>query len=389
VAGPSQGSSGRSRLLAALVVPMILLAGLTQWEVGSLGSVRRRDGDQPVDGAELPHLAFGSVTSEGAILFRVGQPVHVWAVDGEGATRWERDFTDGEYLACGPCPSVIVRHPDGAVTAIGPGGAPAAPPAALGSRLAITSSPVGVVLASVAIDGRVSYFVPTSAGLIESGISVGARLDQPLVAVTPALVGGAVTVMQASADALRQGEFEVLHITPERETKVSVALDPPTSRPLPCAVADAATVAYVLVSGGPGADGATRVVVSGEGVTPVDSTVTGVFDSCSVGPSGVVLANAANGENGDLRRTVVRLAWLGPGGLETGRATEQVEATTASVALDPRSSRAVVAGGPDRAVVLDGHARREIAAARAVAFDDRGGLWHADRDGRVRREELR
>ncbi len=371
-----------------LALPVLALAALTQWDVISLPPAGRVDAVDIADAPVSSRLAFGSVGAQGAIVFRVGQPVHAWAVDAAGHTRWERDFADGEYLACGPCPAAVVRHADGTVSAISATGDAAAPPSVLGPLLVRTSSPVGVVLASLASAGRVTFFAATSTGLIESGTSAGARLGQPLVAVTPAVDGGAVTIMQASADALAQGEFQLLHVSPIGETAETVALDPPTARPLPCQVTDGNTVAYFLAWGGPGADGTTRVVVHHTDAGPAfDATVRGVFDSCAVGPSGVVLANAANGEDGDLTRTVVRLVWLGPTGAVDAQATERVATITASVALDAGSRRAVVAGSGEAAVLVDGTSRLLLPPASAVAFDDCGGLWSADADGHVNRQE--
>lgn len=375
--------------MVALAVPLVGLALLTHQQVGSLVVAGRSDAVAGPD-ASGPRLAFGSVTADGAILFRVGQPVHARATTPDGVTTWERDFTSGEYLVCGPCPGAVIRHDDGTVSAIEAGGAPVAPPPQLGPHLLSTTSPVGVVLAAAEASGhpagQVTFFTPTSTGLVESGASARARLDQPLVAVTPAWDGSAVTIMQASADALHQGEFELVHVTPTGQSAETVALDPPGSRPLPCAVADGSTVAYLLVGGGLGADGSTRVVVRRDGAPPIDTTVPGAFDRCAAGPAGVVMASAANGEDGDLSRTVVRERWLAADGTAVAEATESIDATTASVALDPPRLRVAVAGGNSGVVVADGHRRVVSTPARAVAFDDRGGLWRADASERVSRE---
>jgi len=177
-------------------------------------------------------------------------------------------------------------------------------------------------------------------------------------------------------------------VTPAGETDEVVALDPPTARPLPCQVAGADTVAYLLSWGGPGVDGFTRVVVRHlPGASPIDVTVRGIFDSCAVGPSGVVLASAANGEDGDLTATVVRLLWIGPSGAVDAQVTERAATITASVALDASSRRAAVAGGDEPVVLVGSTSRTLLPPARAVAFDDRGGLWAAAGDGRVTRTE--
>ena len=386
----SAGSSpriGRVGLLAWLVVPVLVLSGLTQWQVHQVDQGSAGAADPSADVVPLARLSFGSVTRGGAILFTVAQPVHVRSMAADGLVQWQRDLSDGDYVTCGPCPAAVIARPDGSSRTVAGDGTEGPAPALLGDHLVATTSLVGVVLAAGRADGSVDFYTPTSAGLVPDGSASDAGLDRVLVVVTAADRGGAVTIMRTSADPLRQGEFEVEHVTPTGTHTATVPLDATGSRPRPCAVADAEIVAYVQLDPGPTADGTTHVVADRDGHRLVDARVPGTFDSCAVGPDGAVLSTTANGADGDLTRTRVDVAWVDLGGAVRATATEQVVATSASVALDAATGRVAIAGGPGPAVVVDPSARHERPSALAAAFDDTGGIWWAQSESHVTRED--
>jgi hypothetical protein len=202
--------------------------------------------------------------------------------------------------------------------------------------------------------GAVEFLIPTSDGLVGAGSLSDARLDQPLVVVTPASRGRAVTVMRASSDPLRQAEFEVVHVTPAGASARTVELDGPGARPFPCAVADDATVAYLQQLTGPTADGSTHLVVRTDDGAGSEATVAGTFDNCAAGPDGAVLASAVTGADGDPAHTEVHLVWLGPSLEVRATTSEPVAGARAVVALDAPTRRVAVAGGRGPALVLDG-----------------------------------
>jgi len=208
-----------------------------------------------------------------------------------------------------------------------------------------------------------------------------------MVVVTPAQRGGAVTILRVTADPLRQGEFEVEYVTPAGSTTLTVPLDTPGARPMPCTAVDDHDIAYLQLTPGPTADGTTHVVARRDGSVVLDAAVPGSFDGCTVGPDGAVLTASANGADGDLSRTRVEVRWVGPGGQVESAVAEQVLATSASVAVDAATGRVAVAGGTGPAVVVDRRGgRAERAPARAAAFDDLGGLWWAQAFASVNRE---
>ncbi len=326
-------------------------------------------------------------------MFRLGEPVHAWAVDAAGTPRWQRDLDPGDALACGPCPAAVLSHADGSAAMVGADGSPAPPPAPVAGGLIRARSVTGVVLAASRSDGAVEFFIPSTDGLVTAGRLADARLDQPLIVVTPASRARAVTILRASGDPLRQAEFEVVHVTPAGSGIRTVALDEPGARPFPCAVADDVTVAYLQQLTGPTAAGSTHLVVAAGGPTPadggeagVDATLTGAFDACGVGPGGAVLASAVTGADGHPDHTVVDVVWLGPSLEVRATTSEPVSGARASVAVDPASLRVAVGGGTGPAVVLDGSSRLERPPAAAVAFDDHGGLWSVDVDAHVTHE---
>lgn len=378
---------GRLGLLSWFVVPALLLAGLTQVQVALVpppGVTDAQPGPEPPAGR---HLSFGSVTRQGAIVFEVGQPVHVRSFGADGSVRWQRDLVDGEYITCGPCPGAVLVEPDGTPRTIAADGALGPGPTELGGHVVQTTSLTGVVLAAARVDGPVDFYTPTSAGLVPAGRADDAGLDRSLVVVTPADRGGAVTILRQSADPLRQGEFEVEHIDPAGTHTETVALDTPAARPRPCAVADADVVAYVQLEPGPTADGTTHVVAERGGRSVLDARVAGLFDSCAIGGAGAVLTAAANGADGDLSRTRVDIAWVGLDGSVRASTSEQVEGTSASVAVDADRARVAIAGGTGPAVVVEPSGRQPRSPALAVAFDDAGGLWWADAPDHVTRSE--
>jgi len=384
-------SSGRLASLGpavALVTACLALAGLTQvqraWS--SPGPAVATADPAVGDGGAAVRLSFGSVTSQGALLFEVRSPAHLRSFDAAGAPHWQRDLDDGQYITCGPCPAAILRQADGRALALTVDGSETSPPVALVDLVATTSL-AGTVLATRQADGSVTFFTPTSAGLVAAGQASDAGLDRSLVVVTPARRGGAVTVMRASADPLRQGEFEIEHVTPAGAHTETVALDGPQSRPQPCALDDAGTVAYEQLGPGPTADGVTHVVARLADGHRVDAQVTGTFDTCVAGAAGVVLTATANGADGDLTHSEVDVVWIDPSGSVRSSTSEQVQATTASVAVDGATGRVAVAGGSGPAVVLTSDRRTERPSARAVAFDDQGGWWWATDADHVRREE--
>jgi hypothetical protein len=305
----------------------------------------------------------------------------------DGSVQWQRDLIDGDYVTCGPCPAAILAQPDGSSRTVTAAGIEGPGPALLGDHLIATTSLSGVVLAAGRADGWVEFYTPTSAGLVPAGSASDAGLDRPLVVVTAADGGGAVTIMRTSADPLRQGEFEVEHISPAGTHTITVPLDAPGSRPRPCTVADARTVAYGQIDPGPTADGTTHVVADRDGHPFLDARIPGTFDSCAVGAQGAVLIASANGADGDLTRTRVDVCWVGPAGDVRATASEQVVATSASVAVDAATGRVAIAGGPEAAVVVDPLGRHERPTALAVAFDDTGGLWWAQSESHVTRED--
>src|SRR5690349_12524080 len=179
------------------------------------------------DPSAAPPFAFGSATSHGAVVFRLGEPVHLWSVDAAGVARWQRDLGPGEAVACDPCPAALVEQADGRGVGVAADGSPAPAAAGLADGLVPVRSVAGVVIAASRPDGAAELFTPTSDGLVPVGTLADARLDQPLLVATPASRGRAVTVLRASADPLRQAEFEVVHVTPDGTDTRTVALDEP------------------------------------------------------------------------------------------------------------------------------------------------------------------
>jgi len=389
---PARRPVGRLGLVVLLALGVVALAVMTQAEAADRAgpstdpAASDPSTDTAADASAPRPLAFGSVTSQGAIVFRLGEPVHAWSVDAAGDVRWQRDLARGDYLVCGPCPGAIVKQADGRAVAIDADGRPTDPPIGLAEGLVDTTSLTGVVLASTRPDHRTEFVVPTSAGLIAAGSLVDARLDQSLVVVTPATDGRAVTVMRTAADPLRQAEFEVVHVTSAGAHVVTVALDEPGARPLPCAVADVDSVAYLQQHQGPTSAGSTHVVRRTDDGPATEATVAGAFDACAAGPDGVVLATAVTGADGDPTRTLVDLVWLDASLSAISHTTEPVAGPSASVAIDARSGRVAVAGGTGPSSLLDATSRVERPSAAAVAFDDQGGLWSVDVDLRVHHE---
>ena len=390
---PTRRSRGRLGPIVPLVLGVVALAAMTHAQgldqagptssaSSSSAPADAADGDTAAPAA----FAFGSTSALGAIVFRLGEPVHLWSVAADGTPRWQRDLQPGEAVACGPCPAALLEQADGRGTWVAEDGSPTPAPAPLAEGLRPLRSVAGVVVAAARADGVAELFVPSTDGLRSVGALPDARLDQPLLVATPATRGRAVTLLRASADPLRQAEFDVVHLTPEGSDIRTVALDEPGARPFPCALADDATVAYLQQLAGPTADGATHLVVRRGSSEPVEATVPGTFDTCGAGPAGTVLATAVTGADGDPRRTVVDIVWLGPSLSVRATASEVLIGLRASVAVDAPSGRVAVAGGSGPAVVLDGSSRIERAPAAAVAFDDRGGLWAVDQDARVTHE---
>ncbi|MGZ4729092.1 MAG: hypothetical protein ACXWB2_15335 [Acidimicrobiales bacterium] len=388
---PARRSVGRLGPVVLLVLGVLALAVMTHAQAldraGPADPADASDSSDAAGPADAPAaFAFGSTTAEGAIVFRLGRSVHAWAVDAGGAPRWQRDLDPGDAVACGPCPEAVVSHADGSAARVAPDGSVGPPPGAVAGGLIPTRSLTGVVLSVARGPGAVEFLVPTSDGLVGAGTLDDARLDQPLIVVTPAARGRAVTVLRASSDPLRQAEFEVVHVTPLGSSTRTVDLDEPGARPFPCAVADGTTVAYLQQLTGPTASGSTHLVVRADEGAGVEATVAGTFDSCAAGPDGAVLVSAVTGADGDPTRTVVEIVWLGPSLEVRATTSEPIASARASVAIDPPSLRVAVAGGPGPLVVLDGGTRVERAPAAAVAFDDRGGLWAVDADARVTHE---
>jgi len=388
---PARRSAGRLGPIVALVLGVLALAVMTHAQALDRAGPPDPDPASPATTgpAGPPAYAFGSVTAAGAVVFALGEPVHAWAVDADGTSRWSRDLAAGDALACGPCPEAVLAHADGRVELVGPDGSLAPPPDVVAGGVVPARSLTGVVLAASRTGGAVEFLIPTSDGLVGAGSLSDARLDQPLVVVTPASRGRAVTVMRASSDPLRQAEFEVVHVTPAGASARTVELDGPGARPFPCAVADDATVAYLQQLTGPTADGSTHLVVRTDDGAGSEATVAGTFDTCAAGPDGAVLASAVTGADGDPAHTEVHLVWLGPSLEVRATTSEPVAGARAVVALDAPTRRVAVAGGRGPAVVLDGATRFEHRAAAAVAFDDRGGLWWVDGDARVTHEVAR
>jgi hypothetical protein len=218
---------GRLGLLVWLVVPALALATLTQWQVHRVEPAPSGSTDPGADVSPTPRLSFGSVTRQGAIQFEVAQPVHLRSMGADGSVHWQRDLADGEYITCGPCPSAVLAQPDGSARTLAADGSESPGPAQLGDRLIATTSLSGVVLAAGRPDGSVDFYTLTSAGLVPAGSASDAGLDQSLVVVTPADAGGAVTILRASADPLRQGEFVVEHVNPAGSSTTTVPLDSP------------------------------------------------------------------------------------------------------------------------------------------------------------------
>ena len=219
-----------------------------------------------------------------------------------------------------------------------------------------------------------------------AGVSGDARLDARLVTVSAAADGGAVTILRTSPDPLRQGEFELAHVTPRGEAVDDVSLADPEARPLPCRAADGSEVAYLEQVPGPTADGSTHVVVRRSGRPTLDVTVVGTFDRCAAGQAGVVLAGAATGADGDLGHTVVDVRWLDASGSVVATAQRAVESSAASVALDPARSRVAVAGGPGPAAVMSatGVVERPAAARGRVRRPRRPMVGRGGRSGAPR-----
>ena len=384
---PSRRPVGRLGLVGLLVLAVAVLAAVTSAQASpQAGTATGSDPADPTTRSDPPTYAFGSVTAQGAIVFRLGEPVHAWSVDASGAIRWERDLAAGERLACGPCPAAVLGQTGGRAVTLAADGTTGPPPAAVAAGLLDTRSLIGVVLAAVRDDGRAELLVPTTDGLVSAGVVDGARLDAPLVVVTPATGSAAATILQAPTDPLRQAEFEVVHVANGATTRMMVALDEPSARPLPCAVADAGTVAYLQLRPGPTSAGSTHVVVARDGGPPLDAVVPGSFDACAAGPLGVVLGAVAVGADGDPSHSVVDLLWLDPTLATQATRSERMTGPAPSLAIDPATARVALGGGSGPSVVADGGSRIERAPAAAVAFDDRGGLWAVDRTGRVTHE---
>jgi hypothetical protein len=385
---PARRPVGRLGLFVLLALGVVALAVMTQAEAADRAGPDTATGPgAPTDTDAPSHpLAFGSTTASGAIVFRLGDTVHAWSVDDAGTVRWQRDLLPSEYLVCGPCPAAIVEHDGGRASTIAADGSSGAAPVDLDGGLVDTTSIAGVVLAAARPDRRVEFYVTTSAGLVSAGELADARLDQPLVVVTPATGAGAVTLMRPSADALRQAEFEVVHVTPAGSHVLTVALDAPGARPLPCVVADADSVAYVQQLRGPTSAGSTHVVRRTDAGSLAEATVTGSFDACVAGPQGVVLATSVTGADGDPSHTEIELIWLDGSLAVAAHTTETVVSSTPSVAIDPRTDRVAVAGGTGSSVLLGIGSRRERPPAAAVAFDDLGGLWSIDTELHVTHE---
>lgn len=387
---PARRSVGRLGPIVPLVLGILALAAMTHGQ-----ALDRSESTQPTTAASdaaddaagpRPAFAFGSTTSEGAIVFRLGEPVHAWAVDAAGVPRWQRDLEPGDAVACSPCPVALLGQADGHGALLTADGSTAAAPDALADGLVPVRSVIGVVVAASRADGAAELFVPSPEGLVSAGSLTDARLDQPLLVATPAARGRAVTILRASPDPLRQAEFEVVHVTPQAVDRRTVALDEPGARPFPCAVADEATVAHLQQRAGPTDAGSTHLSVRTGVADPIDAVVPGAFDTCAAGPQGAVLATAVTGADGDPTRTVVDIVWLGPTLEVRAARTEVLVGSRASVAIDASSGRVAVGGGSGAAVVLDGASRVERAPAAAVAFDDDGGLWSVDVDAHVTHE---
>ncbi len=386
---PTRRSLGRLGPVVPLVLGVLALAVMTHAQ--ALDRTEPNDASTPGsgDGAATdvpPAFAFGSTTALGAVVFRLGQPVHAWVVDADGTPHWQADLRPGEAVACGPCPVALIERTDGRGDLVNADGSVTSAPAELARDLVPLRSVAGVVLAASRPGAAVELFVPSSDGLVSAGLLADARLDQPLLVATPSTRGRAVTILRASSDPLRQAEFEVVHVTPQGSDRHTVALDEPGARPFPCAAADEVTVAYLQQLAGSAGAEATHLSVRIGGADAVDVTLPGTFDTCVAGPDGAVLATAVTGADGDPARTVVDIAWLGPSLEVQATGTEVLVGSRASVAIDAPTGRVAVAGGVGPAVVLDGINRVEREAAAAVAFDDRGGLWAVDTDARVAHE---
>src|SRR4051812_34782866 len=133
-------------------------AGPSSTSSSSSGSTDGPEGD--ASGAVA--FAFGSTTAQGAILFRLGEPVHLWSVDADGRPRWQRDLAVGESVACGPCPAALLEQPDGRGLWATDDGSLGPAPAPLDAGLVPVRSVAGVVLAEARPDGSAELLVPSS-----------------------------------------------------------------------------------------------------------------------------------------------------------------------------------------------------------------------------------
>ncbi len=384
--GPRPAARARLGLLTVLVVGVSGLALATRAQVGS-GVVERVTEAPAPPPSPSSLLAFGSTTASGAVVFRVATPVHVWMVDATGAVRWQRDYSDGTTLGCGPCPTAVLRRPDGRPEAIGPEGAPEPAPTGLGPSLTALRSGTRVVFGAsdASHPGRVHFFVATSGGLRDAGTADGLRLAA-YAEVVAATDGSGVTVFQASADPLRQADFEVVRISPSGVARTVESLPALGDRPEPCESATGELVGWMFAhDASAAAPATTQLVVERPGAAPIRTRVPGWYGGCAVGPQATVVEATVSGADGDLGRSrvdVVRVSAAGAVGPPTRIA---VGATEPSVALDPATGRVAVAGSTGAAVVLDGIRTVRLAPASAVAFDDQGGLWAVDRHRHVTR----